>query len=160
MANMSKYYQGMALLLSIGVFLSACSDESDPSPTIAITGLEQAESVRIISDALCRHWESCGMPGISCLESDPPQCQGVSSPITYEECYPDVEQGLSISFSCQDYTTELQTSIEGCVNAMIASCVTQAELDAAAEAQERGEQVSWLPAACANVNLFVYCEGD
>jgi hypothetical protein len=79
-------------------------------------------------------------------------CVGQIAPVPFDDCFDDASSDISELLTCGQLSLEQLDMLELCLDTLASrACVTQAEVDAMARAQEAGGEPTnkELPASCA-----------
>jgi hypothetical protein len=119
-----------------------------------------------IAEAICDYSVECGGVDVDCMSTENGfECTGTLEPITYSECYADVQPEIEGDLAACDLTEAEKSTVESCLNELLARpCITQAEVDAYVAAVEAGDESASLgeppPASCEQTDdIFDGCGG-
>ena len=129
--------------LTILCFVAAGCPRSAPREgEFDVTGLSGAEAVAELGHTLCDYTAECGAVTYECSFGEgETECRGVIEPMSRAACEAEMEDDFAELFECADMDALLVQALNRCINALDeAPCPTRAEVDAMAQAMERGDE--------------------
>ena len=137
------------------VCLASCG--SDGATHVELSGKTPAEGSALAATAICYQVARCGSLAITCSgggdgTTTTTTCTATITPVDHASCYAIVQPDTEQLLSCPGLTPAQIDMIELCVDATArAPCLTQAQADAAAQAEANGGAVDVGPPECAIV---------